>query len=39
MNVEGEWNDTNGKTEELRVNRVTGPAWSEAGHRALEPRQ
>jgi len=30
--VEGEWNDTNNKAEDLRVKRVTGPAWSEAGH-------
>lgn len=32
MNVEGEWNDTNGTTEELGVKCVTGSAWSEAGH-------
>jgi hypothetical protein len=39
MNVEGEWNDTNGKTEELGVRHVAGSAWSEAGHQALESRQ
>ena len=30
MNVEGEGNDANGKTEELGVKSVTRPAWSEA---------